>query len=94
MSFPRPIRPTCINVNYISSEGHSYKDTGLSPLLSPTTQLDSAVNDTHITLLRLSVDGFNPTFGQSPKEFISLYNREQSINVINLGPIQIRAKSS
>ena len=46
----------------------------------------------HITLLKLSTDVFNLTSGQSPKEFISLYETEQNVNVTNLDRGQIVAK--
>lgn len=42
--------------------------------------------------LKLSVDGFSLTFGQSPKELIFLYNKEQNVNVINLENVQIMTK--
>lgn len=42
--------------------------------------------------LKLSVDGFSLTFGQSPKELIFLYNKKQNVNVINLENVQIMTK--
>lgn len=44
--------------------------------------------------MKLSVDDFSLTFGQSPEELILLYDREQNVNVTDLDNVQIMTKSS
>lgn len=48
----------------------------------------------HGTLLKLSLDVFSLTSGQSPKELIALYEREQNVNVIHFDHGQRMAKKS